>query len=144
MADQTAIEMVDRAAWWAHDNRDEWYKLRSICLNAAYDNAIIIDGKLVGYRSITRDEVYSIAARNRIGVSSDDIHVREHALWSTLSRVIMMQRPVTCRVIVTVNAKVDKVDIKARWLAVNPHDKFTASSVSEARRMCAFDDAGAQ
>ncbi len=141
---QTALEMVDQAAFWAHENRDNWYRLRSICLNAAYNNAIYVDGELKGYRQLTRDEVYAIAARKKIGVSDDETYVRAHALWSTLCRVVMMQRPITCRVIRTAKSKVEKVDIKARWLALNPHDKFTADTVSQAREMCRIDDAGAQ
>lgn len=114
---QSAKDQAMKAIIWARENSILYNSLKSIALYAAVDpsRAIYKDGKRVGYQRIMRSEIYTLARQRGWDITLCEQLKRDHNMWSTLSRLIIMQEPLCARVLVTAKSKVDEIDLERMW-----------------------------
>lgn len=145
-AEKTGLELAQSAIRWAKKDYRGFKQIRRLVVLEAEDPTREIWKEdeagtmhLVGYKPLMRGELYAIARRRGWKIEGGEFdRCNDH--WSTLQRVIMMQRPITCRILNTAKAKVDSVDIRREWLEAFPTEFFPVSSVQEARENCDMGD----
>lgn len=143
---QDGLELVRAAVRWAKKDYKTFKLIRRIVVLEAEDPSREVwkadeNGTLhlVGYKPLIRGELYAIARRRGWKIEGGEFD-RSNNHWSTISRAIMMQRPITCRILNTAKAKVDDIDIMREWLELMPSEFFPASTLEEAHAACDMGD----
>lgn len=98
-----------------------------------------------GNPRVSRGDIYMLARRRGIDVSSMPELRRDNTLWSVIARYMVMLRPKLARCLCFRKSVADEVDMVDRWHeVVGTWPTFLASTWKEAKEAVAADDCSAQ
>lgn len=110
------------AALWAKEHPSEWLFLVDVAHGC----------KLKG-RPLMRDQVYTMAANERLSLSSSEEFKRDHNVWAALVRYLVMLDPSLLSVVNLRRSALDGVDMAKAWDEVFGDDDFVVRSAADAR-----------